>query len=284
MHLLARIALLLSLMFTMTSVVANVAKNNSSVAQPKRKLRPERPPDDIMKAKCGFTLNEIHECKIKGCNAATSECSNANVSFSDCLFDKCHDARIECEKPLNNHLSPEEICEGDGFTKVDNECLKTKSASKDLLEACKAEKYVKVRRECFEPVWKKRIHDVGMNNFNVLYMTNEFIDCAYIKCFENTEECIKKHHEEMAKNPRIYTEFSLEHCAYVSNVYPRDCETPNCTTTMEECYGLYPTPKSMIPIFAVAGVAGLLVIGLTIFTILKLRRRKDEGFVPVAKC
>ncbi|CAN0203082.1 unnamed protein product [Lampetra fluviatilis] len=37
MHLLARIALLLSLMFTMTSVVANVAKTNSSVAQPKRK-------------------------------------------------------------------------------------------------------------------------------------------------------------------------------------------------------------------------------------------------------
>ncbi|XP_061433461.1 uncharacterized protein LOC133359092 [Lethenteron reissneri] len=201
----------------------------SKVEKEKRKFT-----DVQVQEKCKFSLEEIHDCKYTGCLEVTTQCGdkeNATV----CQFTECISVKTKCEEPLNQYLTPEEICEGDAFDQVDLHCLINSRQSYDELTACKGKRYASARKQCFQSIYKKKIEAIAKKQLNLRSIPDRVLECALDKCYKKTEECLEPYHLQYAKDPASLREFQLEHCAYVAKDFPHYCETMECTKEVDAC-------------------------------------------------
>ncbi|CAM9877272.1 unnamed protein product [Lampetra planeri] len=150
------------------------------------------PSDEEIVNKCGFSLQAIHECQMR----------------------LCMEAKTECEAPLNKDLSGAEVCEGDGFDRSDLDCLILHRKSMAELTDCKAQGYLKVKRECFNRVWSDIVRTQAEALLKRPHVSDDLVECALNSCFNNTE-CFHNYHHELAQNP--------------------ECDHRNCTLDIAAC-------------------------------------------------
>ncbi|CAM9876110.1 unnamed protein product [Lampetra planeri] len=146
----------------------------------------------------------------------------------------CMEAKTECEAPLNKDLSGAEVCEGDGFDRSDLDCLLLHRKSMAELTDCKAQGYLKVKRECFNKVWSNIVRTRAEALLKRPHVSDDLVECALSSCFNNTE-CFHNYHHELAQNPASHRVFNLTLCAFVSTDYPLECDHRNCTLDIAAC-------------------------------------------------
>ncbi|XP_075910133.1 uncharacterized protein LOC142906351 isoform X1 [Petromyzon marinus] len=236
------------------------------------------PSDEEIVNKCGFSLQAIHECKNTKCLAASQFCqtrTEQESADSECQMRLCMEAKTECEAPLNKNLSGAEVCEGDGFDRTDLDCLLLHRKSMAELTDCKAQGYLKVKRECFNRVWSNIVRTQAEALLKRPHVSDDLVECALSSCFNNTE-CFHNYHHELAQNPASHRVFNLTLCAFVSTDYPLECDHRNCTLDIAACKHL--DTASMPAGAVVAVVLVVLVVPVVlVLVILYLRRRRRRA-------
>ncbi|CAM9782885.1 unnamed protein product, partial [Lampetra fluviatilis] len=79
---------------------------------------------------------------------------------SECKNTKCLAASQVCQTRTEQE-SIDSVCEGDGFDRSDLDCLLLHRKSMAELTDCKAQVYLKVKRECFNKVWSNIVRTQG---------------------------------------------------------------------------------------------------------------------------
>lgn len=233
------------------------------------------PSDEEIVNKCGFSLQAIHECKYTKCLEASQVCqtrTEQESTDSECQMRLCMEAKTKCEAPLNKILSTAEVCEGDGFDRSDLDCLLLHRKSMAELTDCKAQGYLKVKRECFNKVWSNIVRTQAEALLKRPHVSDDLVECALNSCFNNTE-CFHNYHHELAQNPASHRVFNLTLCAFVSTDYPLECDHRNCTLDIAACKHLDTASMSAGAVVAVVVVVLVLPVVLVLL-ILYLRRRR----------
>lgn len=201
------------------------------------------PTDAEIQKKCGFSLAKIHDCKFTACLTGNINCEQEGktpTEIADCQADKCIEAKKTCEKPLIEHLSTEENCEGDKFSAVDGDCLKNHRDSLTKLIDCKTNGYLEAKRKCFESEYHKRIQEEAKKKFGK-ETCPEALSCTLKNCYNDIEKCLREYHRNVSINPAKYRKFSLKTCSFVALNYPHKCERftkvkeNSCANELEKC-------------------------------------------------
>uniref|UniRef100_UPI00358FFB4E uncharacterized protein n=1 Tax=Myxine glutinosa TaxID=7769 RepID=UPI00358FFB4E len=225
-----------------------------------------------VKDKCGFSLEEIHDCKRNAVFLAIQNCSGAE-DLLECTSKKRSEAIIRCEAPLNKHLTKEEVCLGDGIIEVTTKCKLPQNL--DHLEECKLNAYVQVKRKCFEPKWKEHITKQAKSQKKEI--GDEALECTYKRCFNDTEKCLREKHKDTTMQA---AKFSIEHCAHIDHIdNPEACEKPGCAIEIRDCIEKHPMKKGSqaMVIAIIISVAVLLVVVLVALLVHFLRKRKAQS-------
>uniref|UniRef100_UPI00358EC157 uncharacterized protein isoform X2 n=1 Tax=Myxine glutinosa TaxID=7769 RepID=UPI00358EC157 len=206
--------------------------------------------DGETQRECHFSLEQMLDCVQLGCLTPSKHCNNNSEHYFVCGIKECRRVKLECEKPLNKYLSPEEICEEDEFSKVDSHCVNSHKFLKGLQE-CKMKGYMEAKRTCLESVYTKRI---------------QIQECTLNNCFSDVQDCLKEYHFNLSMNLEQYRKFNNTTCTFIAVEYAQDCEmftSRNCSLELKQCHIACSTSwvSVMVPVFVILISVSLFIGG-----------------------